>query len=321
MKRLIFLPVIIFMLVISSTAHAEKYGTYVKVAENIQGTFDNTVKSSEEALTKNGWQILASYSSSVPEACTFRAHNIVIYSPEYARQIMSHGPRSSFAAVLRVGIYEDGKGINIAFTNPASLNRTVLGDKVETELSVNTMNKISEILSSAVKGTVVNMQIGEIREKGRVGGMGGGDFNDMIEEIYKKEDSGDLFSEIAEKVKAGIESNKKNWKLIYTLDLPGSDTIIYGVNKAETEARAYTIAGEKRESKNYRCPGIDHVPAFPIEVVVYREKGMVKVVTLDEMYRMKLYFEDAGMWAFMKNMAMPGAIQREITEISTSGLK
>ena len=33
---------------------------------------------------------------------------------------------------------------------------------------------------------------------------------------------------------------------------------------------------------------------------------------LTEMWRMKLYFQDAGNWAFMKNMAMPGDIQKEI---------
>ncbi len=45
------------------------------------------------------------------------------------------------------------------------------------------------------------------------------------------------------------------------------------------------------------------------------------VVTLDEMYRMKVYFEDAGKWAFMKNMGMPGEIEKEIIEISASKLK
>ena len=75
------------------------------------------------------------------------------------------------------------------------------------------------------------------------------------------------------------------------------------------------------ESKTNSCPGIDHVSAFPIEVIVYRDGGQVKVATLDGMYRMKVYFEDAGMWAFMKNMRMPGQIQGEIVEMSTSLLK
>jgi hypothetical protein len=52
-----------------------------------------------------------------------------------------------------------------------------------------------------------------------------------------------------------------------------------------------------------------------------RERGMVKVVTLHEMYRMKVYFQDAGNWAFIKNMRMPGQIEEEIIEISSSRLK
>ena len=61
--------------------------------------------------------------------------------------------------------------------------------------------------------------------------------------------------------------------------------------------------------------------AFPIEVVVYAQDDKAMVKSLDEMYRMKLYFEDAGKWAFMKNMSMPGDIQDEIEELTTKGLK
>jgi len=38
------------------------------------------------------------------------------------------------------------------------------------------------------------------------------------------------------------------------------------------------------------------------------------------MYRMKMYFEDAGMWAFMKNMSMPGEIEDEIVKMSVAEL-
>jgi hypothetical protein len=44
----------------------------------------------------------------------------------------------------------------------------------------------------------------------------------------------------------------------------------------------------------------------------------VKVRFIDAMYRMKMYFEDAGKWAFMKNMGMPGSIADELkTQIKT----
>ena len=124
-----------------------------------------------------------------------------------------------------------------------------------------------------------------------------------------------------QKVKDGIVANSKGWRLVYTLDLGKANVVIFGVNSTSMEARAFRIAGEKREGKNYRCPGIDHAAAFPIEVIVFKEKGMVKVGLLDGMYRMKVFFEDAGNWAFMKNMGMPGEIQDDIVSISTAKLK
>lgn len=321
MKRIAFLVLMVVMFTFPAGLYAQEYGVYVKVIEKVEGGFENAVKSTEETLRKNDWLVLASYDSSTPEGCKFRAHNIVINSPKYSKQIMNHGPKSAFALPLRVGVYEDETGINIAFVNPVSINRTVLGDSAEKEFSVSTMNRLSDVIASAVKGNVVKKQIGELRTKGKVGGMGGGDFNDMIEEVYKNQDSGSLFQETALKVKEGILQNSKGWKIIYSLEFGEQGVIIYGVSNSKVEARAYKIAGEKRETSSYRFPGIDHAAAFPIEVIVYKEAGMVKVVTLDEMYRMKLYFEDAGKWAFMKNMRMPGDIEEEIVEMSSAKLK
>jgi hypothetical protein len=46
--------------------------------------------------------------------------------------------------------------------------------------------------------------------------------------------------------------------------------------------------------------------------VVARDAGGVRVRVVDTMFRMKMYFEDAGKWAFMKNMGMPGSVEDEI---------
>ena len=41
---------------------------------------------------------------------------------------------------------------------------------------------------------------------------------------------------------------------------------------------------------------------------------------LNVMYRMKMYFEDAGKWAFMKNMGMPGSLHDEVKKQIQAGL-
>jgi uncharacterized protein (DUF302 family) len=320
MKKLSAILVLFLVLFLSQAVHAEDYGVYVKVTEKIAGPFDAVVKNTEGLLNKAPLKVLASYEAAVPEGCGFKAHTIVFTSPAYDQKIMSHGVMSVFALPLRAEIYSDRQGTNVAFLNPASINRTVLGDTAAKDLSVSQMKELSALLASAGKGSVVNRQIGEIRSEGYVGGMGGGHFKDKIDEIYKKEDTGSNFGSIAAQVKESILSNKKGWRLVYTFE-PARDVVVYGVINPKTEARAFGIAGEKRASDSNPCPGIDHAAAFPIEVVVLKDRGMVKVLTLDEMYRMKVYFQDAGNWAFMKNMRMPGQIEKEIVDISSSGLK
>lgn len=54
-----------------------------------------------------------------------------------------------------------------------------------------------------------------------------------------------------------------------------------------------------------------HAGAYPIEMVVAQENDGAKVRIINEMYRMKMYVEDAGEFAFAKKMKMPSSIQNE----------
>jgi len=317
--RKLFVLALAMVLALASTAHAgESYGVYVKAVEKAQGGFDGAVKAAEEALKGAGWRVLASYASGVEARCGKKAHNIVVVSDAYAGEMMKHGPRGAFASVLRVGVYDDRDGVSVAFTNPASLNRTILGDGAAEELSKRTMQELSKAISSSVAGTAVNAQIGQLRDKGHVGGMGGGEFLKKIEEVH----AGGELPAVAEGIRKSIAAGGKGWRLVYSYETPGGGAVIFGLAEPGTEAKAFDIAGESREKREkYSCPGLDHAAAFPIEVVAYASEGGARVVTLDEMYRMKLYFEDAGNWAFMKNATMPGRIEREVVEAATSKLK
>lgn len=320
MKRL-YLFLLVFFLTLSPALAAEEYGTFVKVVENASGSFDEVSSAVESGLKKAGWDILATFNPGVPEGCEFRSRVVVFTSQKYAQTIMEHGVKSAFALPLRAGIYEDETGIHVAVVNPASINRTIIGEADLDDLSLATSNSIVEAIAGAVQGDAVKKQVGQMRKKGRVGGMGGGDFFDKIEEVYKASDDDDgSFNKVVDGVRSGILDNEKNWSLIYSYDLSSYDTVVFGMTETGMEGRAFSIAGEKRSSKSYRFPGLDHGAAFPIEVIVYKEDGGVKVVTMDGMYRMKLYFEDAGMWAFIKNMGMPGDIEDDVVEISISQL-
>jgi hypothetical protein len=137
--------------------------------------------------------------------------------------------------------------------------------------------------------------------------MGGGAFPDKIVPILAPARPP---AEVAEALKAGI-ADAAGWHAVYAYRA-SDDVFVVGVTNAKTEGRAFGIAGEKRATQANPFPGIDHAAAFPIEVVVTKKGAGSSVTLLKEMWRMKLYFQDAGNWAFMKNMQMPGDIQNEI---------
>jgi uncharacterized protein (DUF302 family) len=320
--KVLFLSFIILLLAVVPVLAGEKYGTFVKVVENATGSFDDISKAVESGLQKAGWEVLGTYDTGVPQGCSFRSRVIIFSSKDYAASILSNGVKSAFALPLRAGVYEDESGIHVAVVNPASVNRTVIDEAKLDDFSAASAKSTVDAISSAVPGTAVKRQIGEIRARGRISGMGGGDFTDKIKDIYIAKDSADpAMNQVVEGVRKGILGNTKGWKLTYLYDLSDHDVIIFGVTNSMMERRAFTIAGEKRSSGSYKFPGLDHGSSFPIEVIVYKDNGKVKAVTLNGMYRMKMYFEDAGMWAFMKNMSMPGEIEDEIVKMSAAELK
>jgi len=323
MKRIALFAVLAVMLTATAGVAAE-YGVYVKAVEKAAGSFDEVVSRTESALGEKGWQVISSYEVTVPDGCGFRAHTISLHNEAYARKLLARGTRAAFALPPRVVVYEDEGGTNVAFMNPSSVNRTVLGDGVAENLAADTAAEISAIIAGAAGGAKVDRQIGQLRSKGKVSGpkmMGGGDFDDRVAILFETAAAEGALEEISRKVKAGIKGNKTGWELVYYLDCIPQGVTIFGVNRKSMEAKAYSIAGERRRSKESPCPGIDHAAAFPVEIVVMQEGESVRVAILDGMYRMKVFFEDAGKWAFAKNMTMPGTIEKEIREMTLAELK
>ena len=323
MRRVLLMACVVFVL-FAATAGAADYGVYLKSVDKAAGSFDETVQGVEKALGEKGWQVVASYQVSVPDGCGFRAHTIAAHSPAYAEKLLARGIRAAFALPVRIGVYEDEDGTHVAFMNPSSVNRTVLGDGTAEKLAEDTAAELSTVIAGAAGGTRVDRQAGQMRSRGRVSGlkmMGGGKFDDRVEVLFEKPAGEGVLEDIAGKVKAGIAGSTTGWELVYTLELLPQGAVVLGVVSKSMESKAYSIAGEKRKSDSSPCPGIDHAAAFPIEVVVMEEGTSVKVAILDGMYRMKVFFEDAGKLAFAKNMGMPGTIEKQIRQMVLSELK
>lgn len=301
-------------------------GVYVNLADPNAGGFDDALAALRRGISGSGWQVVADYDVGVDRKdCSHRAHVFAVHSPAYARVVLQHGAVAAFALPLRLAVYQDERGIHIAAANPQSLNRTIIAETGFETQSDTAVEALKRMVSGAFPGQLSERQYGQIRERGLIGKtmglMAGGPFPGKIETAASVElKEGENLAGVAQRLYRGLQrlGGTRKWEIrpVYLLDLSEQDVVIIGVTGAAMEARAMHIVGEGNDEarKNLACPGLDHAAAFPIELVLSRDGHRVNVAMIDAMFRMKMYFEDAGNMKFAANMTMPGSIGDEIKD-------
>ncbi|RLC49099.1 MAG: hypothetical protein DRZ79_06445 [Candidatus Cloacimonadota bacterium] len=279
--------------------------------------------------------------------CGFKAGLIIFSSDDYVKKITSYGNKYLTAAFLRIGFYENEDGIQIIISDPETVNRIIFNDlpdkKYEEIISFSQKYKtnILELLHSMNLGKNIEETRKPIRSDKdlrkaakdmmmMVGPMTFFKNEDQFKEIYSQEskngkvDLQNLCHDIRNNIKnfSPAEEDKKyyffqsaenlKWKVVGEIWSPDSTSVLLGILRDRTTALSFHIAGMKRETENNKCPGIDHVCAYPIEVLISLQNGKIIVQTPREMFRMDMYFWDAGKWAFMKFMNMPKMLDNSI---------
>jgi len=308
---------------------AQDYGVYEYVVQNIPSDFDTVTVQIQNAVSGNGFKLIGQKDMGIPEDCGYKARVFVLYDSSYAAQVMQVNPQTgAFAVTDRISLFQDEAGTHVAVVNPHSINRTVLMDDKKYEaLSETHLQKLRAMLTSTVKGTESHKQFGQIRDEGYIsrtmGVMAGGDFSGKIETMQTIKKA--TLQDVTEKLKKGLAAPGKEWGLhsIYTLPLPGDSTVVFGISGDKMEAKSYDIVGAGNDDSrdDYQCAGLAHAAAYPFKLVLKAENRDVKMTMATSMYRMKVFFEDAGKWAFMKNMTMPGSLSDELEEMVKNSLK
>jgi hypothetical protein len=303
----------------AAQAKAE-FGVYEYVVEGARGGVDAAAGAVEAAIGRAGWQLLAKVDAGVPQGCRYKARVFAVADPEYARKLLAANRRTApFAVVDRINVFEDEAGTHVALVNPESVNRTILMDDAAwAEPTRSHLEALRHLLAGAVAGRTSEREFGEKRSAGYIGRtmgvMAGGRFSEKVQDEAVV--GGTDWRAVAAKVREGLLRPGGKWglHLAYELELPEHETVVFGTTGTPMDSQSFSIVGAGGDDarRSYQCPGLAHAGAYPIEVVVTREGEQVKVRSVDAMYRMKLFFEDAGKWAFMKNMGMPGSIHDEI---------
>jgi uncharacterized protein (DUF302 family) len=323
-------PLVVFLAIHNASAQNAKkeYGVYEYVVQSAHGSFDEIATALENAATAAGMRVLAKVDAGVPENCSYKARVFVLYDSAYAQQIMAANRQTGpFAVVDRINLFEDESGIHVAVVNPHSINRTVLMDDQKYEaMTAAHLQALRTMIAGAVQGKASAKQYGQMRAAGYIGKtmgvMAGGRFDGKLVDLAVVREGN--WKEVAAKVRRGLSQKSKQWgmHLIYEVELPEYETVVFGTTGTPMDSKSFSIvgAGADETREKFKCAGLAHAAAYPIEIVVAKEDDAVKVRLVEVMFRMKMYFEDAGKWAFMKNVRMPGSIQDELGEQVKAGL-
>ncbi|MDX2121075.1 MAG: hypothetical protein SF070_08500 [Gemmatimonadota bacterium] len=296
------------------------YGVYLRLADGPAGSYHAMLEAMPALAERAGMPLLAT----LPVAtggCRFQATVFVLQSPAWAGQVTAAGRHGAFAAPIRLAVFEDEAGTHLALANPQSLARTIVGEDFD-----GPAGEVVAALTAAVRagfpGTPVAEPYGQLRDRGLIGKtmgiVAGGPFPSKVEEVARVKATAALNLEALTLAIAEVgrrPTTRWGLRLAYHTPLPDGAELL-GFTGAAMEARSFAIvgAGGNPAREGYACAGLDHAPAYPLELLVAREGGDLVVLVTDVMFRMKLYFEDAGTMKFAANMAMPGSIEDELRD-------
>ena len=292
----------------------------VKVYETLgafEGPIENAIESTKLLMQERGLEVLSELQAGMQDGCSFPAAVISYVDPESSSDLIQIDAKTApYALVNRIVLFEDEAGGHIAFVNPLSIYRTVFQDNAKSKtLAQEHRAKVRRIF-----GTTQSREYGQARSKGLIGKtmgvMAGGPFDKKIESlvVLPQRSVAEVAAQIEERFSAS--SGKWGLEIGFRYDVNELNATIFGVAGREMEAKSFSIvgAGSDESRGDYVCPGTAYAAAYPLEMVVMQVDADVHIQFVSAMFRMKMYFEDAGKWAFMKNMSMTGSLAGEMKD-------
>jgi hypothetical protein len=317
---LIILILASFQVQRSTAQDQSRQRVFEYAVRSAEGTFDEVASLLADSLVSGGWEMVAAVDAGVPDECPYRARVFVLYDAQYSSDLMAANERTApFAAWNRVNLFEDEAGLHVSVVNPRSINRTVmLDDASQVGAAQAMLDRLRATIVDAVSGTPSSEGYGQERRRGLIGKtmgvMAGGPFDGRVGDVASF--PGEEVGVVAARLRRAFSEPGSKWGIHLVGETRLDDTVILAITGSPLDSDSFSIvkAGSDRARKRMQCPGIAHAAAYPLELVVTRSGDATVVRTAASMYRMKMYFEDAGKWAFMKNMGMPGSIASEIED-------
>lgn len=318
----------------STALAAEKIGSFQKILE-ADGDFSETTATLEKSIAASSLELLGEMDLAVPDDAQ-KCRTYVLTSPAFNQAALESLSADAVSAlILRIGVYEaDGK-VNVNIANPDALANVYFeGESARDSLMAAAAAAKKELIQvvQAVEGRVVNAQQAPIRAAKKYRGYNGdgpakmmAKFKDFRGSLLtaKEVDGSATLDQIIDEIKSHAAASlqkdaEKGWKVVAVKTF-GDKAAWLGVTNLYTETKCININSDfrfKDKSDSNKYPGVDHAPAMPLEIVVYKgENGKWQVAQFGEMWRMQLYFWDSGYAAFAKNTLIPSIIFGDLEDM------
>lgn len=265
----------------AAAAKDEVLRPYVLATEN-PGAVADVAAQTRTALTQAGFEVAGEY----PVSAT--AHVIVVTS-EALRAAAAKTPDGGFGAVLRVSVTQAGDAVQVAYTNPAWM------------ANVCRLAAEPEGVAAALEKALGRRE--EFGSKSGFTAKGLRSYHYMVFMPYFNEQVAlGTFASRAEavaKLETGLAASKEA-KLIYRVDVPGTEQSLFGIavlagEGADDAVMKITDTGARR-----------HTAHLPYEVLV--AGGSVRM--LHGKFRIAQSFPDLTMGTFMKISGAPDGIEK-----------
>jgi hypothetical protein len=292
MRKLMVMALALFL---ALTIQAQKIKPYVLGAVS-DVNMAETKKVVKQNLTLVGFKIIGEYQA----AKDANRWLMVVTSDDLLNAVKTKGGLQGFAAALRVAITVEGGVVNISYTNPTYWGNAYFGDDFPSVSS--SYQKVSNQFIIAMKkcgkysGVTFGSKSGitpeDLREYQYMMGMP--EFDDVVTLA-----TFDSFQAAKQKIDAKIKAGVAGLKLIYAIEIPGKNIMLYGI----------ALTGNGGEADF--LPTIDisspkHTAFLPYEILVNNKE----VVMLHGRYRIAVSFPDLSMSTFTKIMSTPGDIEK-----------
>lgn len=320
-------------LIVSTLFAGPEIGIFEKILES-SSSFDETVTAFEKALDQSTLTLHATYNFNESNVNGQKSRLYLFTSPEYKNAAINEQPNTISAQIIRVAIYEYGAGRNtvINMMNPVAHAMVYYENSKSYSKLLSAANIVSENIRAIVTnipGKVVSVQLPPLRTEKAYNNFNGDGPAKMMTMWKNWEESQDELFESSSlslavsKIESTLSNSKIGgvdecigWKIISKIEI--GDAVYFGITNDYTENRTTSINSDFRsvgKSEDAPLPGIDHTPAHPMEIIVYKDGSNYRAVQYGQMWRMQLYYWDSGYAAFAKYTMIPGIISGSIEEL------